>query len=124
MFYQISFHIQLFLSSMFLLKIKLLIISLSPIYLFESVGISVIYGDCDVQNVSSWRLLERLGFQRISKSDKTYSLYIFIYSFQHLFKNGTQIMSFRYSNVLSHTISYAIISFIYVPPKNQVKMEK
>ncbi len=38
-------------------------------YLFESVGISVIYGDCDVQNVSSWRLLERLGFQRISKLD-------------------------------------------------------
>lgn len=38
-------------------------------YLFESVGISVIYGDCDVQNVSSWRLLERLRFQRISKLD-------------------------------------------------------
>ena len=38
-------------------------------YLFESVGISAIYGDCDVQNVSSWKLLERLGFQRISKLD-------------------------------------------------------
>ena len=38
-------------------------------YLFESVGISVIYGDCDVQNVSSWRLLERLGFQRIRRLD-------------------------------------------------------
>ena len=23
-------------------------------YLFESVGIRAIYGDCDVQNVSSW----------------------------------------------------------------------
>ena len=32
-------------------------------YLFESVGISAIYGDCDVQNVSSWKLLERLGFK-------------------------------------------------------------
>ena len=38
-------------------------------YLFESVVISAVYGDCDVQNVSSWRLLERLGFQRISKLD-------------------------------------------------------
>ena len=32
-------------------------------------GISVIYGDCDVQNVSSWKLLERLGFKRISQLD-------------------------------------------------------
>jgi ribosomal-protein-alanine N-acetyltransferase len=38
-------------------------------YLFESVGISAIYGDCDVQNVSSWKLLERLGFKRISQLD-------------------------------------------------------
>ena len=38
-------------------------------YLFESVGIRVIYGDCDVQNVASWKLLERLGFQRISMLD-------------------------------------------------------
>lgn len=38
-------------------------------YLFESVGISAIYSDCDVQNVSSWKLLERLGFQRINKLD-------------------------------------------------------
>ena len=37
--------------------------------LFESVGISAIYGDCDVRNVSSWRLLERLGFQRIRQLD-------------------------------------------------------
>ena len=27
-------------------------------YLFESVGISTIYGDCDVRNISSWKLLE------------------------------------------------------------------
>ena len=32
-------------------------------------GISAIYGDCDVQNVSSWELLERLGFQRIRQLD-------------------------------------------------------
>ena len=32
-------------------------------------GIRAIYGDCDVQNVSSWKLLERLGFQRINKLD-------------------------------------------------------
>lgn len=38
-------------------------------YLFETVGICAIYGDCDVQNVSSWKLLERLGFQRINKLD-------------------------------------------------------
>lgn len=38
-------------------------------YLFESVGINAIYGDCDVQNVSSWKLLERLGFQRIRQLD-------------------------------------------------------
>ncbi len=38
-------------------------------YLFESLGIRAIYGDCDVRNVSSWKLLERLGFQRIRKLD-------------------------------------------------------
>lgn len=38
-------------------------------YLFETVGVNVIYGDCDVQNISSWKLLERLGFQRIQQLD-------------------------------------------------------
>ena len=38
-------------------------------YLFESVGISTIYGDCDVRNISSWKLLERLGFNRIRRLD-------------------------------------------------------
>lgn len=38
-------------------------------YLFETVGVNAIYGDCDVQNVSSWKLLERLGFQRIRQLD-------------------------------------------------------
>ena len=31
--------------------------------------INAIYGNCDVQNVSSWKLLERLGFQRIGQFD-------------------------------------------------------
>ena len=38
-------------------------------YLFETVGVNVIYGDCDVQNISSWKLLERLGFQKIQQLD-------------------------------------------------------
>lgn len=45
--------------------------------LFETLDINAIYADCDVQNVSSWKLLERLGFKRIKqlhnqsyKSDK------------------------------------------------------
>ncbi len=29
-------------------------------YLFESVGICAIYGDCDVRNVSSWRLFRKI----------------------------------------------------------------
>ncbi len=38
-------------------------------YLFESMDIHAVYGDCDVQNVSSWKLLERLGFQRLRRLD-------------------------------------------------------
>lgn len=38
-------------------------------YLFESVGIEKLYGDCDVRNENSWKLLERLGFQRIGQID-------------------------------------------------------
>ncbi len=38
-------------------------------YLFETEDINAIYGDCDVQNISSWKLLERLGFQRIKQFD-------------------------------------------------------
>lgn len=38
-------------------------------YLFSTVGISELYGDCDVRNVASWRLLERLGFCRIGQLD-------------------------------------------------------
>ncbi len=38
-------------------------------YLFGMTDIDAIYGDCDVRNVSSWKLLERLGFQRIKRFD-------------------------------------------------------
>ncbi len=38
-------------------------------YLFKTTDINAIYGDCDVQNISSWKLLERLGFQRIRQLD-------------------------------------------------------
>lgn len=36
-------------------------------YLFETVGVGDVYADCDVNNVSSWKLLERLGFQRLQQ---------------------------------------------------------
>lgn len=39
-------------------------------YLFETIGVDAIYGDCDVRNKSSWKLLERLGFRRIEKLDE------------------------------------------------------
>ncbi len=39
------------------------------LYLFETVGVNAIYGDCDVRNESSWKLLERMGFQRIRQLD-------------------------------------------------------
>ena len=38
-------------------------------YLFEIIGVSGVYGDCDVYNESSWRLMERLGFRRIQELD-------------------------------------------------------
>ena len=38
-------------------------------HLFGVIGVDVIYGDCDVRNVSSWKLLERLGFRRIKRFD-------------------------------------------------------
>ena len=28
-----------------------------------------VYADCDVKNISSWKLLERLGFNRIRRLD-------------------------------------------------------
>ncbi|SHM66678.1 Protein N-acetyltransferase, RimJ/RimL family [Anaerosporobacter mobilis DSM 15930] len=38
-------------------------------YLFNEVGINQIYGDCDIRNVNSWKLLERLDFKRIKQID-------------------------------------------------------
>lgn len=38
-------------------------------YLFETIGVTAVYGDCDVRNESSWKLLERLGFQRMQQLD-------------------------------------------------------
>ena len=36
-------------------------------YLFEGKGISEVFGDCDVRNETSWRLMERLGFERMQR---------------------------------------------------------
>lgn len=38
-------------------------------HLFETTDINAVYGDCDVRNTASWRLLERLGFRRIRQLD-------------------------------------------------------
>ena len=38
-------------------------------HLFNTIGAKEIYGDCDIHNVNSWRLLERLGFKRIKQID-------------------------------------------------------
>ena len=38
-------------------------------YLFDTKDVSEIYGDCDVRNKASWRLLERLGFERMQRLD-------------------------------------------------------
>lgn len=38
-------------------------------YLFDTLGIKEVYGDCDIYNINSWKLLERLGFQRIKQID-------------------------------------------------------
>lgn len=38
-------------------------------HLFNSLGVNAVYGDCDARNVSSWKLLERLGFHRMQQLD-------------------------------------------------------
>ena len=38
-------------------------------HLFNTLNINKIFGDCDVRNTNSWRLLERLGFKRVSQMD-------------------------------------------------------
>jgi ribosomal-protein-alanine N-acetyltransferase len=42
-------------------------------HLFHTVGVKEIYGDCDIHNENSWKLLERLGFNRITQiNDASY----------------------------------------------------
>lgn len=42
-------------------------------YLFENLGVSGVYGDCDVRNEASWKLMERLGFRRMQElSNQSY----------------------------------------------------
>ena len=38
-------------------------------YLFDTKGISEVFGDCDVRNEASWKLMERLGFERMQRLD-------------------------------------------------------
>lgn len=38
-------------------------------YLFGTLHVEKVFGDCDIRNVNSWRLLERLGFKKISQMD-------------------------------------------------------
>lgn len=39
-------------------------------HLFDTLDITAVYGDCDVENTASWTLLERLGFERIQRLDQ------------------------------------------------------
>lgn len=60
-------------------------------YLVHILEAKKVFGDCDICNVNSWRLLERLGFKRISQIDnETYkddaegtpiliSIFIYVY---------------------------------------------
>lgn len=38
-------------------------------YLFDDLKIPKIFADCDIRNVNSYRLMERLGFERIKQLD-------------------------------------------------------
>ncbi|MDF2542418.1 MAG: GCN5-related N-acetyltransferase [Herbinix sp.] len=43
------------------------------LHLFNTIGVKEVYGDCDINNINSWKLLERLGFKRIKQiSDVSY----------------------------------------------------
>ena len=39
-------------------------------HLFDTLDVTAVYGDCDVENTASWKLLERLGFERIQRLDQ------------------------------------------------------
>lgn len=34
-------------------------------HLFDTLHVEKVFGDCDVRNLHSWKLLERLGFKRV-----------------------------------------------------------
>lgn len=38
-------------------------------YLHHTLNVKKVFGDCDIRNENSWRLLERLGFTRIAQID-------------------------------------------------------
>jgi len=38
-------------------------------HLFNTVGAKEVYGDCDIHNKNSWKLMERLGFKRLTQID-------------------------------------------------------
>lgn len=38
-------------------------------YLFNTLGVKEVYGDCHIHNKNSWKLLEKLGFKRIKQID-------------------------------------------------------
>ena len=38
-------------------------------YLFNTLNVKKVFGDCDIRNENSWKLLERLGFHRLSQID-------------------------------------------------------
>lgn len=38
-------------------------------YLFNTLNVKKVFGDCDIRNKNSWKLLERLGFEKISQID-------------------------------------------------------
>ena len=38
-------------------------------HLFEEIGVNAVYGDCDIRNEASWKLMERLGFYRMQQFD-------------------------------------------------------
>lgn len=38
-------------------------------HLFNTLNVEGIFGDCDIHNENSWRLMERLGFKRLTQLD-------------------------------------------------------
>lgn len=38
-------------------------------HLFTTLNVEGVFGDCDIRNENSWRLMERLGFKRLEQQD-------------------------------------------------------